>query len=490
MTTEGTPTTDAPAPAPAARRGWRRTVSVRLRITVAVVVLAALALAGAGVAVFALQAKGLDSDVDASIDRDLARFENVAQAGTADSAKELLREALSSAVPSIAEVVVAFWDGKPRLRPEGIGHEDITADPTFIEAVNRSAADGGGVIDVDSGAGPLRIAVKPVSDASLDGAIVFAYDLNEVNAELRDTIQTYATVSGIALVVVALGAYVVAGRLLGPLRTLRDTARDISDSDLTRRITATGNDDLTDLSLTFNEMLDRLDNAFTTQRRFLDDVGHELKTPITIVSGHLELMDRHDPAEVDATTDLVLDEVDRMARLVEELITLAKARRPDFLHHEPTDLGDLTDSLLEKMRALGDRDWRLDARADGRVLADGQRITQAVLQLAVNAVQHSSPGSVIGLASELRDGDVALRVRDEGEGIALDQQERIFDRFGRGTLEGEGTGLGLAIVRAIAEAHGGGVRVASVPGEGATFTIRFPARPDAGADDTRRSPGW
>ena len=172
--------------------------------------------------------------------------------------------------------------------------------------------------------------------------------------ELDDIMRTYLIVAAIALGVVAIGAYVISGRLLRPIRDLRDAARDIGESDLTRRITATGNDDLTDLTVTFNDMLDRLDGAFSTQRQFLDDVGHELKTPITIVRGHLELMDSTDVDEVAATRELVLDEMDRMGRLVEELILLAKTRRPDFVHLEPTDLGALTDILLDKMRGLGD----------------------------------------------------------------------------------------------------------------------------------------
>jgi two-component system OmpR family sensor kinase len=475
----GRPATDTPD-----RSWWRRSVPVRLRITVASVLLAALALIGAGFAVFTLQADRLDDDVNASISGDLQRFDALRRAGLDGSAEQLLTSALRRSAPDPSEAVVVFLDGRPSKALAGY-HDDVQSDPRFVDAVN-ALADTGGVADIDSKEGPLRIAVKPVRDADTDGAIVYAYVLDEVRSELTDIMRTYMLVALAALVVVAVGAYAVSGRLLSPIRELRRTTREISDTDLTRRITATGNDDLTDLTVTFNDMLDRLDGAFTTQRQFLDDVGHELKTPITIVRGHLELMDAAEPGEVTATRGLVLDEVDRMARLVEELIVLAKSRRPDFLHVEPVDLGRLTDTIHEKVRGLGGRDWLVDERAAGALMADPQRLTQAVLQLAVNAVRHTQPGAVVAVGSRIERGVASVWVRDEGDGVPLDQQQGIFDRFRRGEDDLDGSGLGLAIVRAIAEAHSGTVELASVPGRGATFTLRLPLSAGGPAESAER----
>jgi signal transduction histidine kinase len=470
---------------------WFGRVPVRLRITVAVVILSGLALAGAGLAVFLLQEQRLDDAVNESIARELRRFEALQSSGDPGvngTARRLLLSALASTAGDPAESVIVFWDDQPQRLLEADLHKELFSDPEFIAGVNAVGPDGG-VDEIGSVIGPLRVAVKPVRDERTDGAIVYAYSLDEIAAQLRQTIQTYAFVASVSLLVVGLGAYVVSGRLLSPIRQLKETAREISDSDLTRRIAATGNDDLTDLTMTFNEMLDRLQAAFSTQRQFLDDVGHELKTPLTIVRGHLELMVRDDPGDVAATRALVLEEVDRMGRLVEELILLAKARRPDFLSVEEVDAGALTDILLEKMRGLGPRKWRVDARAEGVVRVDAQRLTQAMLQLAANAVVHTASGSVIAVGSRVSGGRVSWWVSDQGPGIPAAVHDQIFERFRRGDDKGDGSGLGLAIVRAIAQAHGGDVAVNSAPGMGARFTITIPRHGAAGEDRQARH-GW
>jgi signal transduction histidine kinase len=268
----------------------------------------------------------------------------------------------------------------------------------------------------------------------------------------------------------------VSGRLLSPLRTLRETADDITETDLSQRLPVTGNDDITALTHTFNRMLDRLEAAFTGQRRFLDDAGHELKTPLTVLRGHLELLDPDSPEEIAETRELLLDETDRMARLVGDLILLAKSDRPDFLRLREVDLETLTRDLVTKARGLGDRDWTLDAAAEHKLVADEQRLTQAVLQLADNAVKHTGDGDTIAIGSSYAGGVSRLWVRDTGPGVPPEDRERIFERFGRGAVPqgDEGFGLGLSIVGAIARAHGGSVTVEEAEPSGARFVITLP----------------
>jgi signal transduction histidine kinase len=224
-------------------------------------------------------------------------------------------------------------------------------------------------------------------------------------------------------------------------------------------------------------MLDRLESAFATQRRFLDDAGHELRTPITIVRGHLELMSQ-DPDERRETLALVMDELDRMSRLVEDVLTLAKAERPDFLDLETVDVETLSREVFAKAVALAERDWRLGTVGRGMIVADRQRLTQALVQLAQNAVQHTDGGAVIAISSTVSEGAARFSVRDTGPGVPPEDRERIFDRFGRGAgPRREGAGLGLAIVRAIAEAHGGTVELDSRLGRGAALTVVVPVDP-------------
>src|SRR5690606_31829573 len=133
-------------------------------------------------------------------------------------------------------------------------------------------------------------------------------------------------------------------------------------TDLSRRIDVRGHDEIAELAATFNEMLDRLEGAFAAQRRFIDDASHELRTPVTVIRGHLDTLG-DDPADRARTLALLDDELDRMSRLVEDLVTLARSERPDFLRVAPADLGDLTREIADKASSLGDRAWALDAVA-------------------------------------------------------------------------------------------------------------------------------
>jgi signal transduction histidine kinase len=226
-------------------------------------------------------------------------------------------------------------------------------------------------------------------------------------------------------------------------------------------------------------MMDRLQSAFMSQRNFINDAGHELRTPITIIRGHLELMG-DDPAEQQETLAIVIDELDRMNRFVDDLTILAKSERPDFLQLETVNIETLTHELFSKACALADRQWTLETVGKGQAVLDRQRITQAIMNLAQNATQHTQVEDTITLGSAIRSGMVHFWVRDTGEGISLMDQQRIFDRFARAAKSrrrSEGAGLGLSIVRAIVEAHHGQITLHSQLKRGATFTVIMPLDP-------------
>ena len=271
-------------------------------------------------------------------------------------------------------------------------------------------------------------------------------------------------------------AWFTAGRLLAPLRQLSDTAQMITETDLSKRMTVRGTDEIADLTLTVNQMLDRLQAAFTSQQDFIKDVSHELRTPITIIQGHLELLG-DDPEERQATVALVRDELRRMNRFVNDLLLLMRAERPNFLRTGVIDLEPFTQELFAKARGLAPRNWKLEAVGRGEMVCDRQRITQVIMNLAQNATQYTLTGDTIAIGSAIVNNTVQFWVRDTGEGIALEDQERVFERFARGSegeRRSEGAGLGLSIVQALIQAHHGSVELFSRPGEGSTFTIILP----------------
>ncbi|WP_229858991.1 sensor histidine kinase [Streptomyces poonensis] len=359
---------------------------------------------------------------------------------------------------------------QPRDIPVAVPlHEDPGARRRIFDSPDSSGT-------LDRPSGEIRWAKVAVARAGgePEAAFVVAFHPGREQQGADDVFRVLLAISCVALLLTTGIGWVVAGRILLPVRLVRTAAAEITEQDLTRRIPVHGRDDIAALAETFNAMLDRLERAFAAQREFVDDAGHELRTPITIVRGHLELMG-DDPAEREETVRLVTDELDRMSRIVEDLLLLAKAERPDFVTPEPVQLAELTADVYVKARTLGDRDWRLAEVADRETRLDPQRITQAMVQLAQNAVQHTTPGQTIRIGSRADGTRVELYVADSGPGVQPQDAEVIFERFRRGTARrgarGSGAGLGLSIVRAIAEAHGGRVRLHDTEGGGATFVL-------------------
>ena len=464
--------------------------TIRARIMWAMVLLAVLSLATSGAIVAAVQDRNIVDKVEQQLRRAKDELQVLAERGVdpATGARfsgpsELLRTYLERTVVSTAEGELAFVAGSVAWRSDvGLQPEN---DAELIERVTPLTQ--GDVIVLQrmrTAEGNYFVLVAPVHYPNENGALVHVYDLDQAEADLRRTMTVYALVALATIAAVVLLAWVAVGRLLKPIEDLRAAAESIDERDLTTRVPVRGKDDLTALSVTINRMLDRVRSLVEGQRQLLDDVGHELRTPITIVRGHMELIDPHDPSDVEQTRDLVIDEVDRMGVLVSDLLMLAKSTESDFVKPEWFEVASLTDQTLEKARALGDRRWRLERVATAEVWVDPGRITKAWLQLAANAVKYSAPGSPITLGSRLQRGEVHLWVKDEGIGIAPDQLTTVRERFGR-TREAEskapGAGLGLSIVQSIVAAHRGRLEIESEHGVGSTFTIVLPLGPQEDA---------
>ena len=308
------------------------------------------------------------------------------------------------------------------------------------------------------------------------GVFIVAHISAGEREEVLNSVDIVIQVLVLMILLASLLAWLAAGKVLAPLRNLSETVKSISESDLSQRIDIQGKGEVAQLGRTFNAMMERLETAFDTQRNFINDAGHELKTPITIIRGHLELMD-DDPQEQQKTINLVMDELDRMSRLVGDLVLLAKTERPDFLLLETIDLASFNPELFKKIQALGQRNWRLDNTSDGQIIGDRQRLTQAIINLANNAVQHTAVNDLIVFGSNLKSDKVEFWITDTGEGIPVGDQKHIFERFARvknSRRRSPGSGLGLAIVKAIIEAHGGHIHLQSSLGVGSTFMLIFP----------------
>ncbi|GAA0715734.1 HAMP domain-containing histidine kinase [Dactylosporangium roseum] len=402
---------------------------------------------------------------------------------------DFLARHLQHNVPDRHEMYFSLVSGVPDRRSAGVPPARLDEDAAFVAKItsHRDATAGW----ADTSAGRVRYAVLPVRLPAdpRPGALVVIEFRGLERAEVDHSIGIQAVVGLAALLLAAMTGWLLAGQILAPVRLVRQTAERISSTDLSGRIPVRGTDDIAALSRTFNTMLDRLEDAFATQRQFLDDAGHELRTPITVVRGHLELMG-DDPVERAETVALVTDELDRMARIVNDLLVLAKAGQPDFLVTGPVHAGDLTMDTLVKAQVLGERRWMLGGVADVVVVADQQRLTQALLQLAANAAAHTGPGDVIEVGSAHDGTTLRLWVRDTGPGVDPVIATRIFDRFVRGgdaRNRSIGVGLGLSIVKVIAAAHGGTVRLSSAPGRGATFSLLLPVGPDETAREPERA---
>jgi two-component system, OmpR family, sensor kinase len=472
---------------------WRRlwealrtaTDSYRVRIVSWFVALLALGSLATVLVVGQLMFARVDEGIRTALAREVEEFRTLASGNDPATGRPFGNDAgrmfdayFERHIAGNNEIVVGFVDGRLHATSAAPRYP-LHLDAGFVAAAATAPDVRDGRLETPVGAVDY-VAVPVIVDGNQLGVFAAAGFRDLALADQNDIVLGALVVGMILVVLGSLLAWRLADRLLAPVARTAATAHAISETDLSQRIEVRGYDELAYLARTLNEMLDRLEAAFVGQRRFLDDVGHELRTPLTIVRGHLELLDEGSPAERRATVALVLDELDRMTRLVNELIVLAQAGRPDFLHRQAVDAGQLVVQAHEKVAVLGQRDWRVDTAAAARVECDPQRLTQALVQLAANAVAQTAEGATIELGVEVRDGTARFWVADDGPGVAAGEQERIFERFyrGGGQTRAGGTGLGLSIVRAIAEAHGGRAQVRSAAGRGARFEIVIPvARP-------------
>ncbi len=290
----------------------------------------------------------------------------------------------------------------------------------------------------------------------------------------------------VVLVLALLASYLAGARVSAPLRRMAGVATRVDAGDLGPRMEISGGrlDEVRVLAEAFNRMLDRLSEAFASQREFVADASHELRTPLTVISGQLEVLaaqENPSSEEVSRVERLVRAEITRISRLVDDLLVLAQAERTDFLRVEHVDLRPFVTDLWDGLTLTAERRFELGTIVDGSLQADPDRVAQALRNLARNAIEHTAePDGLVRLdVKALAPDRIRFEVSDDGPGIPVHERERVFERFhrtdtGRTRATG-GAGLGLAIVRAIAEAHKGTVRVGDASNEhGASVELVLP----------------
>jgi signal transduction histidine kinase len=273
--------------------------------------------------------------------------------------------------------------------------------------------------------------------------------------------------------------------LLAPVDRITEVARRIQATDLSDRISLVGpEDELKRLADTFDSMLERLDEAFVAQRRFIADASHELRNPLAVISTNLDVVMSDPNADEMAlrdTASVVRRATDRMSRMVDDLLALARLESPQQLD-EQVDLGEVANEIADEFAAVAQsHDIELRRSISDGIFVAGDRyaLKRALANLAQNALRYSSADSAITIAAGSKDGWVWTAVEDEGPGIAPEHQEHVFERFWRTDKSRSrslgGSGLGLSIVQQVAQAHSGLVRLTSEVGRGSTFVIWIPA---------------
>ncbi len=387
-------------------------------------------------------------------------------------------------------------------------------DSSQIEALDLPLNRWSGVIKVtvprvaSAISGPYLFADPPIQqDGQLSGYLLVAVPL-DANNQLGRLLVSLILGNVITLAIALTGGFWLAERAMRPVRTITQAAREISETDLHKRLSLKGRDELAELGNTFDAMLSRLQAAFERQRQFTADASHELRTPLTIIDleSNRGLSARRAPDEYERILGNIQSENQFMIRLVNNLLELARMDAGQLkLKFEPLDLSDLAAEVIERMQPLAQAqgvELQVGALPETQVMGDRATLAQMLTNLVENAIKYSAPAEQaqvaisVGQGGEHGSSHAWVRVRDNGIGISAEHQAHIFDRFyqveqsrsrvvasdGDGNRqepsgsgqESSGTGLGLAIALWIAKAHRGEIRVESSLGKGSMFEVTLP----------------
>jgi signal transduction histidine kinase len=477
-------------------------VSIRLRLTLWYAAVLAVTLVGGSVVLYLVFSLNLlrqaQDQLLASkgngLAGSLALRANQVSPGS-QTRRGILPRYLNTLAEGDISIVVRDSNGTIIERSSNLGEVELPLSPAVLDAATRGESSFEDVTLEDT---DLRLySTSAVANGQTVSIIQVArptHQLEETLASLRAVLL----VGDSALILFgALAGWFLAGRTLKPIRRITSTARSIQSSgELDRRVFYHGpRDELGELARAINDMLLRLESAFNSQRRFVADASHELRTPLTTLRVNVELLRKQRdaaPPDWGEVLDDLANEVERMGRLVEGLLDLARADAGQHLERAPLALDPLLERVERQTAQLREGvSVSLEGPPVGQVVGNADGLTQLLLILLDNAVKYTPPGGAVRLERTRENGYVELRVHDTGAGIAPADLPRVFDRFYRApAARGRtGTGLGLPIARWIAEEHQGRLTVETTWGRGTTFIVRLPAASDAAAPSPAPPPG-
>ncbi|HSF70300.1 MAG TPA: heavy metal sensor histidine kinase [Nitrospira sp.] len=459
---------------------------LRVRLTLWYGTALALVLVIFSVVLYAITARNLRDGVDQSLEETAtAAVRSLEERGFLPLIDE---EELLSQFPELTRIDKFFQiftpSGTITIRSPNIKHHEVPLSRIALESTFN------GQMIFESAKYPnepqLRIISVPIN---YRGRLLYIVQVGTSMESIEDTLHRFLILllvaMPVALAVALAGGWFLAGRALRPVDEITLAAQRIAAGDLSQRLTmSAAPDEIGRLAGTFNDMIGRLDISFRQIRQFTSNASHELRTPLTVMKGETELVLRRPrPLEdYQSVLESNLEEIDRMTRIVDELLFLSRADMGEVKTESvPVALQSLVEDIHRQATLLGqDRNIEvvLGTVMPAVVQGDELRLRELLLNLVENAVKYSHPGGKVEIALVTDSRHASLSVTDQGIGIAPADQSRIFDRFFRADLARshtkKGTGLGLAICAWIAESHGGRIDVKSEMGHGSTFTVILP----------------
>jgi signal transduction histidine kinase len=306
--------------------------------------------------------------------------------------------------------------------------------------------------------------------------------LDGIEAEHREILVALGIGVLIALALGGVGGWLVAHQSLRPLTDLASQAAAITEHDPSGRLRAPHEDELGHLARAFNAVLDRLAAALHGQRQFMADASHELRTPVSVVRTTAQVIlakETRPEHEYRESMEIVEEQSSRLKRLVDAMFLLSRAEAQGIpLVREPLYIDDMVGECARALQVLAtDRQVTIRTCGDSEVMFSGDPtlLKQLVGNLLDNAIRHAQTGGAVTATVTRNAGRIAIRITDDGDGIAPEDRERIFERFVRFDSRSQGAGLGLPIARWIAEAHGGTLILESTGPSGSCFEVTLPA---------------